>query len=81
MSSDITDSMGHLPECSAYKDPRILRPALCICFAIRSCEQRVWQQMLARIEDRMTDTDMDDLVSDDGKDYFWAAIRALGVNP
>lgn len=75
---------GHLPECpcantSAHPDDclccEVSSP--CICDRLRACEQRVLTYFTARIKDRMTDSDLDDVVSDDGKDSIWAAIDEL----
>lgn len=39
------------------------------------------RDMLAKCIDRMTDTDLDNLVSDDAKDVIFAALRALQEKP
>jgi hypothetical protein len=70
----------HLPECViAEKKAEFTSWMIdeCICDRLQSCERRTWAEMIARIEDRMTDTDMDNLVSDDGKDYFWSVLRSM----
>lgn len=81
MSAQTPDEINHLIECNAFGRDSLLRPAPCICKYLNACGQRVWRQMFDRIEDRMTDTDMDNLVSDDGKEIFWATIRDLQVTP
>ena len=76
----------HLPECPQLTekpdwyccedcDPGVWDD--CICDRLRACEQRVLTEFVARIQDRMTDSDLDNIVSDDGKDLIWAAIDAL----
>lgn len=72
--------MDHLPECvMAEISPHFISWMIdeCICDRLLACRGRTWSEMFARIQDRMTDTDMDNLVSDDGKDYFWSVIRSM----
>lgn len=71
---------GHLPECECYGRNHG-ECSLCICNRLRACEQRVLTQFVERIQDRMTDSDLDNVVSDDGKDLIWAAIDALRDQP
>jgi len=72
---------SHRPECVCYDKVHAHKCALCICDRLRACEQRVLTEFVARIQDRMTDSDLDNVVSDDGKDLIWAAIDALREKP
>ena len=67
----------HLPECWATypSDP----PAWCICEELSACEERVRKDQTDRcvdaFYDRISDSDLDYLLSDDGKDIVAQAIR------
>lgn len=67
----------HLPECRRWFTDMPASDECPACEMFRSCEQRVLTDFTARIKDRMTDSDLDDVVSDDGKDSIWAAIDEL----
>lgn len=71
----------HLPECIHFFPDGTPGDPCQVCDALRACQQRIWAEMFARIQDRMTDTDMDNLVSDDGKDYFWSVIGSMKPTP
>ena len=69
----------HLPECPVA----VARPGTftsCICDRLRACEQRVREDQTGRcvaaFHDRISDSDLDDLLSDDEKDIVAQSIRS-----
>lgn len=77
MSKHLSECFASLCECDDTHFKSIDCDFSCICPSLRACEQRVLTEFVARIQDRMTDSDLDNVVSDDGKDLIWAAIDAL----
>jgi hypothetical protein len=59
--------------------------AECICDALRACEKRVRKDQtdrcVAAFHDRISDSDLDDLLSDDEKDIVAQAIRSARQRP
>lgn len=57
----------------------------CICDRLRACEERVRKDQtdrcVAAFHDRISDSDLDDLISDDEKDIVAEAIRRAPQMP
>lgn len=72
--------------CGNYVGGRCLHcMAECICDALRACEARVRKNQadrcVAAFHDRISDSDLDDLLSDDEKDIVAQAIRSARQRP
>lgn len=63
--------MSHDPLCK--REPSWI----CDCEVIAETRRDERKRFLDRIIDRMTDTDLDDLVQDDAKDLLWRAFQTL----
>jgi len=59
----------------------ILWPAHCQCDLISKVRQDMAERCAAAFMDRITNTDMDDLMTDDDKDVMRAHLRGLRVEP
>lgn len=76
----------HLPECIYapeefdFEQNIVWGGKPCICDRLRACEQRVREDQTGRcvaaFHDRISDSDLDDLLSDDEKDIVAQSIRS-----